>query len=566
MVKQLQQALNKIEEEEGERGFGNRMTGAVKKWVEAQRKKREAEARLRTAEENKDTHADAVTAAQNELTDALWAQEQVEHDLKSTEEQRLQAALRVNSAEKGVKLALEDQAKAAKEVEDAEEGVGKASDEEQEAVKEFCEDMNKAAATARELASFLGDVKDLLGVSEDSAAGIAFDSAVTGLQTMAKTLTTVTAAIELMNIISESNPWVAAAAALMAVTVALGSFLTGNKVRKANREIERQQEALDALTHSYERLEAAEERAFGSERITSYRKLLENLRAQEAAYRKQAEAERSKGKSADKDKVKDYEDSAREAMEKIADMRTELQEYFAGTDLTGAAREFAEAWIDARVQFENTTDAMREKFGDMIKNMVVEAMAAKLMETSLRPFYESIEKAAEDGVVTAAEVAATAKIGLGSIDTMNRSMEVMWAELRKAGLDAGKVWGDAEGTFHGIARDIASASEEDINGLAAGVNVANYYMSRLPGIGADVAAIRGLLAQRDGAGGAGVDMAGLVAIQNEAIAQRRAIEANTALTAQRCGELVGKVEAIATLLGRVVKPNGTSSGWGVIVR
>lgn len=565
-VKELQKALDRIDDEMGKRGFGNRIGGAVKSLLSARKRLRAAQTELTAAQAEKDETGKAVREAEDEHMAALIDQQRVNGDLASTDEDRLRVALAVNSAEKGVKLAKEKQAKAGERVKKAQEGVSNATNETYKAGKDFQEDLNYTAREAQELASLLDDVKDLLGVSEDSAAGIAFDSAVTGLQTMAKTLTTVTAAIELMNIISESNPWVVAAAALMAVTVALGSFLAGNKVRKANREIERQQEALDALTHSYERLEAAEERAFGSERITSYRKRLENLRAQEAAYRKQAEAERSKGKSADKDKVKDYEDSAREAMEKIADMRTELQEYFAGTDLTSAAREFAEAWIDARVQFENTTDAMREKFGDMIKNMVVEAMAAKLMETSLRPFYESIEKAAEDGVVTAAEVAATAKIGLGSIDTMNRSMEVMWAELSKAGLDAGKVWGDAEGTFHGIARDIASASEEDINGLAAGVNVANYYMSRLPGIGADVAAIRVLLAQRDSVGGAGADMAGLVAIQNEAIAQRRAIEANTALTAQRCGELVGKVEAIATLLGRVVKPNGTSSGWGVIVR
>ena len=50
------------------------------------------------------------------------------------------------------------------------------------------------------------------------------------------------------------------------------------------------------------------------------------------------------------------------------------------------------------------------------------------------------------------------------------------------------------GNLTGIARSFAGASEESINGLAAGINTSLYYQSYIPTISMDVAAIRAAIA------------------------------------------------------------------------
>ena len=110
------------------------------------------------------------------------------------------------------------------------------------------------------------------------------------------------------------------------------------------------------------------EDSFGSDYIYNYQEQMKNLQAQADAYQKMADAERSKGRKADDDKIKEYEESMDDILEKMDDMKHQLSEYFSGTDLTSAAEDFAKSWIDAYREFSSTTSAMKEKFKEMIDN------------------------------------------------------------------------------------------------------------------------------------------------------------------------------------------------------
>ena len=180
---------------------------------------------------------------------------------------------------------------------------------------------------------------------------------------------------------------------------AIGGLISGffnlfhaGKVKRANKEIKRQQELIDQLDYTYGRLKKAADKVFGSDYISNYNQRLKNLQAQQAAYEKQAQAERSKGKKEDKQKTEEYLKKARETADEIAEMQSELRDHFLGTDIASAARDFASAWIDAKTSFADTTDAMRAKFKDMVQNMIIEAMAAKIMENALQPFYKAIDE------------------------------------------------------------------------------------------------------------------------------------------------------------------------------
>lgn len=281
-------------------------------------------------------------------------------------------------------------------------------------------------------------------------------------------------------------------------TIRSWGALFGPSVKAINREIKKQQNILDELTYQYGRLDVAIDKAFGESYIYNYNKQLENLAAQQQAYLRQAELERSKGKKKDKEKIKDYEDKARETADKIADMQSQLSEFFAGTDLTSAAEDFATAWIEAYQQFANTTGAMRDKFEDMIKSMVTRSLAAKLIQSILQPLFDQIDAMAKDGDLSAYEISEIARQAPEYVAKMNEAMTTMANDLSAAGYNL-------RGTttnLTGISRDIAGASEESILGLSAAINTQNFYISRIPSIDEKMSQIIALMGGNVAQGGA----------------------------------------------------------------
>ena len=62
---------------------------------------------------------------------------------------------------------------------------------------------------------------------------------------------------------------------------------------------------------------------------------MKNLQAQADAYQKMADAERSKGRKADDDKIKEYEDNMDDILEKMDDMKHQRVLLRHGSDLGG---------------------------------------------------------------------------------------------------------------------------------------------------------------------------------------------------------------------------------------
>ena len=267
---------------------------------------------------------------------------------------------------------------------------------------------------------------------------------------------------------------------------------------------------------------------------------------------KQAEAERSKGKKKDKDKIKEYENAARDTADEIKDMRNELSEYFLGTDLTSAARDFANAWIEAYKEFGSTTDAMGEKFRDMVQNMVVESLAGKVMQQLLKPVFDAVDSYSKDGNLDEREIASISNLASGSINSINSAMVELMDRLRASGLNIR----NTSSQLTGISRDIASASEESILGLAAGINTQNFYISQVP---PKLDTIIALLQGGTTSVGGGVNIQDLITIQNQHLAYLPNIAQNTAETVARCERAANACERIADNLDRVIKPRGTQS-------
>ena len=421
-------------------------------------------------------------------------------------------------------------------------------DDIEQALKGIQDEFSKAEQTIRGFA-------DALGIAEDSDMGVFLNGIADAFGYVQKAIVFADFAMKLFDgTIKEflkSNPlgWIALIAGGVMGAI---SAIANAKVRKANKEIERQQDLIDKLEKSHEKLEKQIEKTFGSDYLKNHNDRLANLYAQQEAYLKQAEAERSKGKKEDEKKTQGYLESASDVGEQIADMQKEVQERFAGTDLASAARDFANSWIDAYKEFGSTTDAMKEKFSDMIQNMVVESIAGRIMQQLLQPVFDAIDDYSKDGDLDEREIATIADLGIGLIDTMDESMTSLVERLRAAGYDIRQ----STSGLTGISKDIATASEESILGLAAGINTQNFYISQVP------PKLDTIIALLQGGGvqvGGGVNMQDLVTIQNQHLAHLPNIAQNTADTVAECKQIVAETRRTADALERVIKPRGTQS-------
>lgn len=356
-----------------------------------------------------------------------------------------------------------------------------AQDAMRKAMKSTEKSVNDVGNTFNTFSSIVSSVSDILNLDEMSDGEAVLQGIAAGLTMVGTALVFINAMFTLL----ETNPIVLAISAIIASVAALGMIMSNLSTARANREIEKQQQTVDALEKSYKRLEKAMEDSFGSDYIYNYQEQMKNLQAQADAYQKMADAERSKGRKADDDKIKEYEESKDDILEKMDDMKHQLSEYFSGTDLTSAAEDFAKSWIDAYREFSSTTSAMKEKFKEMIDNMVVKSLAGQVMQNILKPVFDAIDEYSKDGALTEKEIANIAAMSVAKTEEINTAMTALMERLTAAGVNI-RATGSS---LSGISKDIAGASEESINALASGINTQNFYMSYMPNIDRNVAAI-----------------------------------------------------------------------------
>ena len=341
---------------------------------------------------------------------------------------------------------------------------------------------------------------------------------------------------------------------------AIGGLVSGitdlvyaGRVRRANKEIKEQQEILDQLEYSYSRLEKSMEKAFGSDYIKDYQSQMQNLAAQIEAKQKQLEAERSKGKKKSEDDIKKRKEEIRDLNDMLNDMKGKVAEYFAGTDLTSAAREFAKSWLDAKLSFSDTTEAIEDKFKDMIKNMIVEQGLALVIQNALKPFFDYLNKASEDGVLSLDEMAAGVELLKKGMDNANNGAEVYYSTMEQAGIDLKSLYDKSADGYTGIAKDIAGATSEEINYAASIGNTIMYHTAYIPQIYAQLVAMAGgnvatpsITAQN----------AGWTDWQQQAMDAYTAIQRNTADTVVECRRSAQACEDVVAKLNSVIKYDG----------
>lgn len=226
--------------------------------------------------------------------------------------------------------------------------------------------------------------------------------------------------------------------------------------RKYDKEIERQEKVVKSLEQEYKRLGKAMEDSLGSDYYKNATKQAENLKAQVSALNKQIEAEKKKGKDADKKKIAELEAQKQDLAEESSEVVRNAIEKLTGTDLTSAAESFAQAWMDAYVSFGNTTEAMQDRFADMMKNMIVNSMLSTIMQKRLKPVFDMIDNAWKDGAMTPEEVKAIWEQGKKATDAANQEAAMTMDILKNLGVDIAT----KESNLTGLSKGISTMSED----------------------------------------------------------------------------------------------------------
>jgi hypothetical protein len=485
------------------------------------------------------------------------SESEAEKELLDATEERIKKEKALNDVLKDEKASKDDIAKAQQEFDDAladEESKQKAVDnwkQVKDQIKKGAEEILTVMQSFSDIANGIADLSEYFGADEED---------VQYWRDIADSIGKITSGIDgiLQSAMSGNITGVISSAitAIPNLVMGFGDLFSGaaGKVKRANKEIKKQQKLLDQLEYAYSRLEVAIENAYGANYISDYNQQIDNLKAQQQAYLKQAEAEESKGKKKDKDKIEEYKQAAQEVADQIEDMKSQISEQMLGSSITSAAQEFAQAWLDAYKEFSNTTDAMKEKFQDMIENMIANNVIATVMEKSLQGVYDMINNMDESDFYNTSFWQKLAQEAQTASEAANNGATTLMKFLEAAGISVR----DTTSDLTGISRDIATASEESINGLAAGINTQNYYISQ-------IYAFVKMIAE----GGAGSAVSGtetptiadLVTIMNTHLAYLPSIAQNTLDTVERCERAATACEGIAKSVSRVISAKGSKAAY-----
>ena len=404
-----------------------------------------------------------------------------------------------------------------------------------------------------DIAHAIADISEAMGADEEDVKY--WNDIASGLDEVSGAIQDIVSAAMSANVVGVVS---SALTAIPKMFVGFANIFSAGKVKRANKEIKRQQELIEALEYSYSRLEKAAEKTFGADYLRNVNERLRMLKAEAEAYRKQAEAERSKGKKRDKEAEKEYLEHARDTADEIEELNRELQEKITGTTVEKAAEDFANAWLDAYLSFGNTAEAIKEKFRDMMKTMVVNMALSGVVERMLKPLMDMIDERAADGELSSREIAEIMGAVPGYVDDIDNAMTVAMEALKAAGVDVGQLRDATDAETRGIAKGVASATSEEINAATAVGKTLLYYASPIPRIDENLARVVAIMEGRgiasptaSGTTTGAVDYTGMFNTANQHLSSLPRMEQHLA--------------EIHTMLGRALKTKGSTTGFNTFL-
>lgn len=288
------------------------------------------------------------------------------------------------------------------------------------------------------------------------------------------------------------------------VSGAMGA-LTGvaklfNNEGNIDKEIARQERAVNSLQHAYEKLKKSMDDAFDTQKLYEYKqKSVDALKKQQKAYQAMINAERGR-KKPDEGKIQEWEQQIDDLNTTIQELGESMTEALGGfgsqSNYKSAAEAFAQAWVDAFGEGSDALDALNNKFNEYVKNLIVKQATTRLVGKMIEPILKAVDEAVSEGSEGGNNGLEVTKSELQKIIDMWGQVGPVLDENLKRLMDAMGYKPGLNSNLSALQQGIQAVTENTAQALESLLNSMRYYLATQQ---ADVRIIRDTLIERLGA-------------------------------------------------------------------
>lgn len=268
---------------------------------------------------------------------------------------------------------------------------------------------------------------------------------------------------------------------------------------KIDKEIARQERAINSLQHAYEKLKKSMDDAFDTQRLYEYnQKSVDALKKQQKAYQAMINAERGR-KKPDEGKIQEWEQQIDDLNTTIQELGESMTEALGGfgsqSNYKSAAEAFSEAWVDAFNEGSDALEALNNKFDEYFNTMLTKQLMNRATSKYIQPILEAFDKAVSEGSEGGNNGLDVTKKELEGIKELKDKNLALFNEYAKNLMDVLNVKPNGSSNISALQQGIQSVTESTAQALESILNSLRFYVATQQ---ADVRIIRDTLLEKLG--------------------------------------------------------------------
>jgi hypothetical protein len=268
---------------------------------------------------------------------------------------------------------------------------------------------------------------------------------------------------------------------------------------KIDKEIARQERAVNSLQHAYEKLKKSMDDAFDTQKLYEYnQKSVDALKKQQKAYQEMINAERGR-KKPDKGKIQEWEQQIDDLNTTIKELGESVTEALGGfgsqSNYKSAAEAFSEAWVDAFNEGSDALKALNNKFDEYFNTMLTKQLMNRATSKYIQPILEAFDKAVSEGSEGGNNGLDVTKKELEGIKELKDKNLALFNEYAKNLMDVLNVKPAGSPNISALQQGIQSVTESTAQALESILNSLRFYVATQQ---ADIRIIRDTLLEKLG--------------------------------------------------------------------
>lgn len=268
---------------------------------------------------------------------------------------------------------------------------------------------------------------------------------------------------------------------------------------KIDKEIARQERAVNSLQHAYEKLKKSMDDAFDTQKLYEYnQKSVDALKKQQKAYQAMINAERGR-KKPDEGKIQEWEQQIDDLNTTIKELGESMIEALGGfgsqSNYKSAAEAFSEAWVDAFNEGSDALEALNNKFDEYFNTMLTKQLMNRATSKYIQPILEAFDKAVSEGSEGGNNGLDVTKKELEGIKELKDKNLALFNEYAKNLMDVLNVKPAGSSNISALQQGIQSVTESTAQALESILSSLRYYVATQQ---ADIRIIRDTLLEKLG--------------------------------------------------------------------